>query len=300
MRAFSNVVVLSSLLLAAVAVAGGTTPAAKAPSPAAKAPSPAAKASAGKAPAAKTTPAAAGSGSGAPTAMPAAAGSGSSAPAAEPPIDPKSVKPEDMPTAVRIRRLEQRTQALKERAWQLKARVQTLKEQMLGGGVGAQALVSHDNDMGSSFHLVKLTYTLDGTQVFGRTDDTGESLYKTKSFDIFTGPISPGHHQLAMVATYKGHGYGVFEYLSKFTFTARNTSSFTSTEGQITRVECRGFEKGGASTPMEKRAAIDCKVTEVAPEKAAVAPAQQTPGSTPMPNSPAPTAPTAPTAPAGK
>lgn len=305
MRAFSNVVVLSSLLLAAVAVAGGTTPAAKTPSPAAKAP--AAKAPAAKAPAAKTTPAAAGSGSGAPAAMPAGAGSGSSAPAAEPPIDPKSVKPEDMPTALRIRRLEQRTQALKERAWQLKARVQTLKEQMLGGGVGAQALVSHDNEMGSSFHLVKLNYTLDGTQVFGRTDDTGESLYKTKSFDIFTGPISPGHHQLSMVATYKGHGYGVFEYLSKFTFTARNTSSFTSTEGQITRVECRGFEKGGVSTPMEKRAAIDCKVTEVAPEKAAVAPAQQTPGSTPMPNSPAPAAPTAPaptapapTAPAGK
>ncbi len=207
-----------------------------------------------------------------------------------------------MPTAVRMRRLEQRTQALKERAWQLKARVQTLKEQMLGGGVGAQALISHDNEMGSSFHLVKLTYTLDGTQVFARTDDSGENLYKTKSFDIFTGPISPGNHQLAMVATYKGHGYGVFEYLSKFTFTARNTSSFTSTEGKISRVECHGFEKGGAATPMEKRAAIDCKVTDVAPEKAAVPPAQQTPGATPLPAqtpqaaSPAQT----PAAPAGK
>ena len=48
-----------------------------------------------------------------------------------------------MPTAVRMRRLEQKTQALKERAWQLKARVQMLKEQMLGGGVGAQALIAH-------------------------------------------------------------------------------------------------------------------------------------------------------------
>jgi hypothetical protein len=284
MRAFSNVVVLSSLLLAAVAVAGGTTPAKTTP-------------------AAKTTPPpATGSGSAA-APMPAGTGSnagstgGSAAPVAAP-IDPSTVKPEDMPTAVRMRRLEQRTQALKERAWQLKARVQTLKEQMLGGGVGAQALVSHDNDMGSSFRLVKLTYTLDGTQVFARTDEAGETLYKTKAFDIFTGPISPGHHQLAMVATYKGHGYGVFEYLSKFTFTARNTSAFTSAEGKISRVECRGFEKGGSGTPMEKRAAIDCKVTDQAPEKAAVAPAQQTPGSTPMPTAPAPAP--APTAPAGK
>ena len=60
-----------------------------------------------------------------------------------------AVKPEDMPTAVRMRRLEQKTQALKERAWQLKARVQMLKEQMIGGGVGAQALIAHDDEMGA-------------------------------------------------------------------------------------------------------------------------------------------------------
>ena len=271
MRALSNVVVLSSLLLAAAAMAGSDT---KTPAPM---PGAGSGSSAGSAAAPAPAP---------------ATGSGSDAA-----IDPASVKPEDMPTAVRMRRIEQRTQALKERAWQLKARVQTLKEQMLGGGVGAQALISHENEMGSSFHLVKLTYTLDGTQIFARTDDSGENLFKTKSFDIFTGPISPGNHQLAMVATYKGHGYGVFEYLSKFTFTARNTSSFTSTEGKISRVDCRGFEKGGAATPMEKRAAIDCKVTDVAPDKPGTAPAPTTPGTTPMPGSaPAATTPTAPAA----
>ena len=191
-----------------------------------------------------------------------------------------------MPTAVRMRRLEQKTQALKERAWQLKARVQMLKEQMLGGGVGAQSLITHGNEMGASFRLVKLVYTLDGTQIFARTDDSAENLYKTKNFDIFTGPISPGNHQLAMVATYRGHGYGVFEYLSKFTFTARNQAQFTAGEGKITKVDCSGFEKGGAATPMEKRAAIECKVGEVQPEKPS-APTPTTPGATPLP---APTA----------
>ena len=264
MRALSNVVVLSSLLLAAAAMAGSDT---KTPAP--------------------------GTGSGSSASGSAAAPAPSTG---SDNIDPASVKPEDMPTAVRMRRIEQRTQALKERAWQLKARVQTLKEQMLGGGVGAQALISHENEMGSSFRLVKLTYTLDGTQIFSRTDDTGENLFKTKSFDIFDGPISPGNHQLAMVATYKGHGYGVFEYLSKFTFTARNTSSFTSTEGKIARVDCRGFEKGGASTPMEKRSAIDCKVTEMAPDKPGTAPAPTTPGTTPMPAAAPAAAPTAPAA----
>jgi hypothetical protein len=109
-------------------------------------------------------------------------------------------------------------------------------------------------------------------------------LYKTKSFDIFAGPISPGNHNLASVATYRGHGYGVFEYLKKYTFTANGKQAFTAGEGKISKVECKGFEKGGAATPMEKRPSIECKVTDVQPEKPAEGPkAPTTPGSTPLP-----------------
>src|SRR6185369_10997178 len=131
---------------------------------------------------------------------------------AQPAPDLAAVKPEEMPTSVRLRRLEQQTQALKERAWQLKARVQMLKEQTLGGGVGAQATIAHADQMGASYRLSKLIYSLDGAQVFARSDDAAESMYKTRSFEIFTGPISPGNHNLQVVATYRGHGYGVFEY----------------------------------------------------------------------------------------
>ena len=258
MRAPSTVVVISSLLFAsAVAIAQpGATPA---------------------------TGAGAGSGT-AVTPTPLPTGS-------EAPPDPATVKPEDMPTAVRMRRLEQKTQALKERAWQLKARVQMLKEQMLGGGVGAQTLVSHANEMGSSFRLIKLIYSLDGTQVFVRTDDTAETLYKQKSFDIFAGPIAPGNHNLAAVATYRGHGYGVFEYLSKYTFTAKGAQAFVANEGKVAKVDCKGFEKGGPTTPMEKRAAVECKVTQVTPEaKPDQTPAPAAPaagsGSAPAPSQP--------------
>ena len=223
MRSTSTVVALSSLLLAASAYAQPTAPAGGAPvTPT------------------STTP-------------------GTPAPGPTDAIDPATVAPEDMPTAVRMRRLEQKTQALKERAWQLKARVQMLKEQMIGGGVGAQSMIAHANEMGSSFRLTKLIYTLDGTQVFVRTDETGDQLYKTKSFDVFAGPISPGNHTLAIVATYRGHGYGVFEYLSKYTFTARGNQSFIAGEGKLSKIDCKGHEKGGPTTPLEKRPAIDCK-----------------------------------------
>ncbi|MGE0868660.1 MAG: dihydrolipoamide acetyltransferase [Kofleriaceae bacterium] len=198
-----------------------------------------------------------------------AAPTGAPPTATTPPIDPATVKPEDMPTAVRMRRLEQKTQALKERAWQLKARIQMLKEQVLGGGIGAQALIAHANEMGSSFRLIKLIYTVDGTQVFARTDETGENLYKTKAFDIFQGPIAPGNHNVSAVATYRGHGYGVFEYLTKYTFTAKGSQTFTTGEGKVSKLDCKGYEKGGPNTPLEKRPAIDCKVTQVSPEKPA-------------------------------
>jgi hypothetical protein len=181
---------------------------------------------------------------------------------AAPATDPAAVKPEDMPIAVRMRRLEQKTQALKERAWQLKARVQLLKEQMIGGGVGAQAVISHASDMGSSFRITKLAYSLDGTEIFVRSDDAGETLYKTTSFDVFTGPISPGNHTLVATAVYRGHGFGMFSYLSDYTFTVSNPQAFVVVEGKVTKVACKGFERGGASVAFEKRAAIECKVSE--------------------------------------
>ena len=212
---------------------------------------------------------------------PAPAPDNKEAPQSQP--NPDTVAPENMPTPVRMRRLEQKTQALKERAWQLKARVQMLKEQTLGGGVGAQASIDHADQMGASYRLTKLIYSLDGAQVFARSDEAAEAMYKTRNFDIFSGPISPGNHNLQIVATYRGHGYGVFEYLTKFTFTARGNASFTTGEGKISKVECRGFEKGGAATPMEKRPAIECKVTDAAPEKPAEQKPTTTPGTTPLP-----------------
>jgi hypothetical protein len=268
MRATSTVVVFSSLLIAASVAAG---PNDKPATPAKSGPATPAK------PASDTAP----------------------PPAPESSPDLASVKPEDMPTSVRMRRLEQKTQALKERAWQLKARVQMLKEQMIGGGAGAQAIVAHANDMGASFRLIKLIYSLDGTQVFARTDDTAENLYKAKSFDVFAGPISPGNHNLASAATYRGHGYGVFEYLSKYTFTARGNQAFIAGEGKIAKVDCKGFEKGGPTTPLEKRPAIECTVSQVQPDKPGDKPADPGATTAAKPGAAAAPAPSPQAAPAG-
>jgi hypothetical protein len=281
-------VVLLSLGLATVAFAQPAAPPTATPAKAATAtPAKAATATPAKAPAAATPPATTNPSGTATTNKPAPATQPSAPPGtapgmagttpagpvgAVPPtpssnIDPSSVKPESMPTSVRLRRLEQRVQALKERAWRAKARVGMLKESVLGGGVGALAAISHKNNMGASYRLIKLVYSLDGVQVFARTDEAAESLYKTATLEIFTGPISPGSHTLSVVAVYRGHGYGVFKYLDEFVVQARGTHTFSAGEGKTAKVDVSGYEKGGPTTPFDKRPAVDFKVTLLNPEK---------------------------------
>lgn len=199
----------------------------------------------------------------APTPAPAPGGDTTTPADAATPADDAAapVDAEAIPVNLRLRRLEQRVQALKERAWRAKARVGMLKESILGGGIGAQATLLHINKMGSSYRLTKLVYALDGTQVFSRADEGASALYKNKKFDILTGPISPGSHTISVIAVYKGHGYGVFKYLNKYTFTVRSSHTFTAQEGKATRIEAIGYEKGGATTRLEDRPAIDFKVT---------------------------------------
>jgi len=182
-------------------------------------------------------------------------------------VDPASIDPEQMPVNLRLRRLEQRVQALKERAWRAKARTTQLKEAVLGGGVGAQATLVHVNKMGSSYRLIRLVYALDGTQIFARSEEGTPNLYKSKTFDVLTGPISPGSHTISVLAIYRGHGYGVFKYLTKYTFTVRSSHTFTAAEGKATRIEAIGFEQGGATTPLDKRPAVEFKVTAGTGEK---------------------------------
>ena len=250
---------LGVLLVAAFATAAlaqpSATPPAAAPAPAPVAADPAAPAAANPVPTAAPTTAAPTT-----TAAPAAADSATdSATPNTPVVAPPEVP--DSPVTLRLRDLERRVQALKERAWRQKARVGMLKEAALGSGTAAQATLVHLNKMGSSFRLTKLVYILDGTQIFARTDDAADTLYKTKSFDILSAPINPGSHTLDVAVVYRGHGYGVFKYLTKYTYERKASQTFVVEEGKATRVEISGYEKGNATTPLDKRPAIEFKVS---------------------------------------
>ena len=157
---------------------------------------------------------------------------------------------------VRLRDLEQRINELKEQIFRSKARLSLLAETVLQGVVaGAQATLSHDNKMGSSYRLVKAVYALDGAPIFNKADEEG-ALGDAEQFDVYSGSILPGEHTLTVTLEYRGHGYGIFSYLKGYRFKVKSNYTFTALEDKRLELRAVGYEKGGPTAPLEERPAI--------------------------------------------
>ena len=167
---------------------------------------------------------------------------------------------------VRLRALERNVNDLKEQVFRTRARLNLLKETVLGGVIGAsRCVIKHKNEMGASFRLIKAVYALDGVQIFNKADDTGR-LSEMTEFDIYNGAIQPGSHTLSVQFVYQGYGFGVFSYLKGYKFKASSSHTFVAADDKATVVLVVGYEKGGMATNMEDKPAVEFRVNLVTPE----------------------------------
>ena len=159
---------------------------------------------------------------------------------------------------VKLHDLERKVNELKEQVFRSKARLNLLKESVLHGVIaGARGAITFKNDMSGLYVPIRYSFSLDGTEVYAKTDDSGK-LKDQKEFDVYTGSITPGNHTLSVQLVYQGNAYGVFAYLKGYKFTARASHTFTATEGKQMQVKIVGYEKGNAVTTDPKdRPAID-------------------------------------------
>ncbi len=179
---------------------------------------------------------------------------------------------------VKLRDIEERVNALKEKIFQSKARLVQLQEVVLRGGVsGAKALLVHRNEMGDSFRLRRVQYALDGAPIFNRVDSGTGDLNEQEEIEIFNGSLAPGNHQLAVYLEYQGHGYGVFSYLKGYTFKIKSSYTFEAEEGKLTTVTILGYEKGGITTELKDRPSVEYKVERTQALRPESAPATSTP-----------------------
>jgi len=193
----------------------------------------------------------------------------------------------DQAYKVKITELETRVNELKEKIFQSKTRLAILKESVLASSIaGAEAQVLHRNEMGSSFRLEKVSYSLDGTPIRSLVDQDGD-LDGKEELEILNGPIVPGNHTISVVMTYRGNGYGVFSYLKGYVFNLRSSHTFRADEGKLVQIKVIGYEKGGITTDLKDRPDIRFEdrlsdvQTRVAPadsEPAEAAPAEAAPG----------------------
>jgi len=72
---------------------------------------------------------------------------------------------------------------------------------------------------------------------------------------------------------YQGSGFGVFSYLKGYKFKASSSNTFLAADGKATVVTVLGYEKGGLTTNMEDKPAVEFKVNLVSPEGTTGSPA---------------------------
>lgn len=154
---------------------------------------------------------------------------------------------------LKVTELESRVNTLKEKIFRSKTRLAILKESVLSSSIaGAEAQLLHRNEMGSSFKLEKVSYSLDGTPVRSLVDRDGD-LDEKEELEILSGPIVPGNHTISVVMTYRGNGYGIFSYLKGYVFNLRSSHTFRAEEGKLVQVKAIGYEKGGVTTDLKDR-----------------------------------------------
>ncbi len=170
--------------------------------------------------------------------------------------------------AEKVRTLEDRVNDLKEKIFRTKTRLMNLQEMVIGGDIaaGARAVLLHRNEMGSAFVLESAAYSLDGNPVYAKADQQGD-LGRREEFEVFNGRVAPGNHQLAVKYVYRGHGYGIFDYLDGYRFKVQSSYDFNAEAGKITNVRVVAFEKGNFTDDLKDRPAVrydlDVKLDQV-------------------------------------
>ena len=119
---------------------------------------------------------------------------------------------------------------------------------------GSRIKLIHRSEMSPDFKLVQITFSLDGAPIYKKADDDG--LLMDKEVEIYDGAILPGDHKLSVTLIYRGHGYGIMSYLSKYKFKVRSSHSFSVKQGKGVQLKVISFEKGDVNTKLEDRPAV--------------------------------------------
>ncbi len=167
-------------------------------------------------------------------------------------VDPKDVS---NIKSMDIRALQEKIESIKSKVVDSKSKlIEVTKDSIDKEEPISYLSVQHVNDMSSRFNILRLTYMLDGKNVY-----SGYDLYKndSRTYPIFNSFVAPGHHELVVEAVYAGNAEGLFDYLKDFRARVQRRYSFIVPNGKKTVVSGTSFEKGKIFTPFKDRPEIN-------------------------------------------
>jgi len=108
---------------------------------------------------------------------------------------------------------------------------------------GSRGAVVFEDQMGQAYKLYTLKVSLDGERVL---DCAGEKklIDVSSPIPVYEGPMEAGPHKLEVEAGFRGHGFGIFQYLKSYRFDVRGTYEFEVPPGVTPGVKIVAYERG--------------------------------------------------------
>jgi len=160
-------------------------------------------------------------------------------------------------TPEQLEALKERLGDLKERMLKSKASLKQLLDQIRMGSVSLISFsILHTHDVGLTFELETLSYTLDGFQVFSAVSDENNNLDHLKDFPVYEGSLLPGEHLLTVDMVFRGKGYGIFSYLNQYLFKVKGRYVFSVQEGDVVTLHVTSYDEASFLTSLKDRLKI--------------------------------------------
>lgn len=141
---------------------------------------------------------------------------------------------------------------MREDVFRSRSRLFLLREQVLHDSLGgAQAVITHVNDLMRSFNVVSVVYSLDGTQIYSAHRD-GSDIQNQERVELLRRSVLPGAHNLSVQMVVEGRGRGFFAYPKDYTYTITTSHAFTVDTGQTIELDVIGFLKNKAKAYAER------------------------------------------------
>jgi hypothetical protein len=157
-------------------------------------------------------------------------------------------------TDAQMNALEERLSGIREKVFESKSRLKLLLDQLRMGSVSLNSLsMQHTHDVGATFKLESMKYTLDGFVVYHGVSSDELDLEKFEATPVYEGSLLPGEHMLVVDMIFRGKGFGIFSYLKRYLFKVKSRYVFHVQEGDVATILVTSYDDGSFLTSLKDR-----------------------------------------------